>query len=480
MVISERQISLPVSSGLHGPLRSDLGAPILLALIVFAACLFGIFTRPVGFLATLWPANAILLGLLIHFPKTAGPAGWLGAGIAYVAADLLTGASMEKAIVLNGANLAGVAAGYIVYRRESGNATGLQHSASMFHLLFASAAAGAAAGAIGALANPLLFDGGVLEGWAFWFATELVNYVTFLPVILSLPNGSQQEIRLERLRDALTWKESGPALAVIGSCLVAIVGSGPGAIAFPVPALLWCGLTYPVFRTALMTAFFGCWALMVMGSGLLPHYAEPFDEKALVSIRIAVALVSMAPIMLASVMHSRNELLAILRHQATHDSLTGLANRGAFRDSAASLLSEGKPLAIMMIDIDRFKTINDRFGHAGGDAVLVSFADRVRRCLRGGDLFARLGGEEFAIMIEGCTEPEARSLADRVLAAIRNTPVSLNGDRDVPVTASLGLVFAPGTAALDVDDLLAEADRELYKAKQNGRDRVEVSVRTAS
>jgi len=450
--------------------RSGTAAPLLLSLIVFASCLFGIYTRPVGFLATLWPANAIMLGLLIRFPRTAVPTGWLGAGLAFVAADLLTGASIEKAIILNAANMAGVAAGYVVYRRETGETANLRHSASMFHLLFAAATAGAAAGMIGAIANPVLFGGGAIEGWSFWFATELVNYVTFLPVILAMPGRHGRVMISVRRQDAL------PAIAVIVSCLLASIGSGPGAIAFPVPALLWCALTYSVFGTAALTALYGCWALIAVGVGVLPFYTEPYDERALVSLRIAVALVSMAPIMLASAMQSRNDLLARLRHQATHDGLTGLFNRTAFRDAASqAVASAGNPVAIMMIDIDRFKAINDSYGHAGGDEVLVAFADRVRSCLRRDDMFARMGGEEFAVLIESRAHEEAIEVANRILAAIRTAPVILSCDREVSLTASIGLVIAPEGDAISIDNLLAAADGELYCAKRNGRDRLEVA-----
>ena len=468
--ILANQSQLASAKGAFRVFRSGTGAPVLLAFVVFAACLFGIFSRPVGFLATLWPANAIMLGLLIRFPRTAVPIGWLGAGLAYVAADLLTGASIEKAIILNGANIAGVAVGYFLYRRETGETANLRYSASMFHLLFAAATAGAAAGLIGALANPVLFGGGAIEGWSFWFATELVNYVTFLPVILAMPS------RHSRVIISFRWQDAVPAIAVIGSCLLASIGSGPGAIAFPVPALLWCALSYSVFGTAALTALYGCWALIAVGAGVLPFYTEPYDERALVSLRIAVALVSMAPIMLASAMQSRNDLLARLRHEATHDSLTGLLNRSAFRDAASqAVVSGGKPLAIMMVDIDRFKSINDNYGHAGGDEVLTAFAERVRSCLRREDMFARMGGEEFAVLIESCAQEEAIEVANRILAAIRTAPVVLSCDREASLTASIGLVITRKDEATSMDDLLAAADAELYCAKRNGRDRLEIA-----
>ncbi|MEW9835703.1 GGDEF domain-containing protein [Mesorhizobium marinum] len=445
---------------------------------MLAACLFGILTRPVGFLAALWPANAVMLGLLIRFPKAAGLFGWAAAAAAYLVADLITGSSLQKAIVLNAANLLGVAAGYLVLRRVSEEVVSLRHSTAMFHLLFASAIAGAAAGLVGALANPLLFAGGAFEGWSFWFATELVNYVTFLPLILALPKAGDGGTGPERAVESRRWPNAAPALAVFASCLVAVLGGGPGAIAYPVPALLWCGLTYSVFRTTLLTAIFGCWTLIATGAGLYPHFIEPYDEKALVSVRIAIALVSMAPIMLASIMHGRNELLAELRHRASHDTLTGAANRSAFRDAAErAFQAANASRSIMMIDIDRFKAINDSFGHAAGDEVLVSFVGRVRNCLRNGDLLARMGGEEFAILLDAPgSRAEAVAIGERILDAVGERPVTLANGRTISVTASIGLAFSDDGRAACVDSLLSEADAALYRAKQNGRNRIEFAA----
>jgi len=129
---------------------TQLSAPLLLTVSIFLACLFGIYTRPVGFLATLWPANAIMLGLLIRRPQSGSVLGWCGAAMAYMAADLLTGASLPKAVLLNSANLIGVAAAYLVYSRFPPDVVRLKEPASMLCLLVSASAGGVAAGIIGA------------------------------------------------------------------------------------------------------------------------------------------------------------------------------------------------------------------------------------------------------------------------------------------------------------------------------------------
>lgn len=451
--------------------RSQFGPPVAMALVIFAACLFGISTRPIGFLATVWPANAIMLGLLIRMPGTASALGWAGAALAYLAADLLTGSSLPKALILNGANLAGVAAAYMVYARLPDGMTRLEKQTSMLWLVIASAAAGAAAGLFGALANPLLFDGGAVAGWTFWFATELVNYMAFLPVILLAPAPTHNDPASGYSWSLGGWADLMPAAALVASCALALLIGGPGAIAFPVPALLWCGLVYSVFRTSVLVLIYVLWTLIPISADLVGSPAV-YDEMSLVSARLGIALVAMGPIMLGIVTASRARLLGRLRHLAAHDQLTGASSRAAFAQDVQEQLSvSGSGCALMMIDLDRFKAVNDTFGHAAGDEVLVAFAERVRRCLRKDDLFGRQGGEEFVVFVADSREVDA--IAERIRVAVNSAPVTLNDGRAVEITASIGLLVFGRPTAASVDALLVEADALLYRAKNNGRDRVE-------
>jgi len=443
----------------------------VLAVAVFLGCLFGIWTRPVGFLATVWPANAIMLALLIRMPAAANPAGWIAGGLAFIAADLLTGSPLTKALILNAANLVGIGVAYAVYSRSPARA-GLLQPSSMLYLLLASAMGGAAAGIVGGIANPLLFNGSVLNGWTFWFATEFVNYVAIVPVILSAPSWP---INPHWTWPSLSFKATKllPLAALLVSFVAAAVIGGPGAIAFPVPALLWCGLVYPVFPTAVLTLLFGFWTLVVISTGSVP--AQMHDEMALVSLRLGISLIAVAPIMLACVMQSRNDLINRLQHLAMHDPLTGVFNRKAFTDEAGKLLSRAKqPCAIMMLDLDHFKAINDTYGHAAGDKVLVAFAEKARACLRATDFLGRLGGEEFAAVVVGCSEDQAVALANRIRLATRE-PVYLDDGRALIVSTSIGIAFAdPLKGAACIDAMLKDADKMLYRAKDGGRDRAEL------
>ena len=165
-----------------------------------------------------------------------------------------------------------------------------------------------------------------------------------------------------------------------------------------------------------------------------------------------------------------------LTHQATHDALTGLPNRAHVLEllevAVAKAELTGSPLALLFLDIDRFKYVNDRFGHDVGDVLLRDVATRLASVTRAGDTLARLGGDEFVVLCNGiATEAEAKRVADRVLASLLREPFRA-GDLEVPVTASIGIARSNGGD--HPEGLLREADAAMYRAKAEGRSRHEI------
>jgi diguanylate cyclase (GGDEF)-like protein len=161
-----------------------------------------------------------------------------------------------------------------------------------------------------------------------------------------------------------------------------------------------------------------------------------------------------------------------MMHQAIHDSLTDLPNRELLVDRLEHALARGErtgfETAILFIDLDGFKNVNDSLGHASGDELLVAVADRLRDCIRTADTAARLGGDEFAVLVEDVVERGgAARLAERIMAALRE-PFPIAG-RDVFIGASIGIA----TAARPGEDLLRNADLAMYRAKAAGKNRYE-------
>ena len=165
-----------------------------------------------------------------------------------------------------------------------------------------------------------------------------------------------------------------------------------------------------------------------------------------------------------------------LRHKtaALVDPLTGLSNRRAFLSDTDDLLTgearRNEPLTVMLADLDRFKAVNDRFGHAVGDRVLQVFADTVRRTLRANDLSGRLGGEEFAFLMPGTSAADAAQIAERIRVRFAEAARTVGGHA-VGSTVSVGVAVTSAPTA-QIADLMAAADRALYRAKAEGRNRV--------
>jgi diguanylate cyclase (GGDEF)-like protein len=164
------------------------------------------------------------------------------------------------------------------------------------------------------------------------------------------------------------------------------------------------------------------------------------------------------------------------RHMALHDSLTGLASRLLFQDRLYVAIESAKRhrtgLAVFMLDLDKFKEVNDQYGHAAGDEVLRITADRILGAVRSSDTVARLGGDEFVTLLPDLSiSPSAEMIAARIVAALM-VPIAITG-HEVSVTVSIGVCIA-STDDMDADSIVKKADEALYRAKEHGRNRFEL------
>ena len=163
-----------------------------------------------------------------------------------------------------------------------------------------------------------------------------------------------------------------------------------------------------------------------------------------------------------------------MQYQATHDTLTGLFNRWQFNQrleqGVAEVARHGRPMTLLLIDLDDFKTINDSYGHAAGDQALKEVARRLKGCLRAADTLARLGGDEFTVLLTHLAQPgDARLVAQKLLEVLQQ-PFELNG-ADVSLAGSVGMASLPDDAT-DAATLLRYADIAMYHAKESGRGRI--------
>jgi diguanylate cyclase (GGDEF)-like protein len=210
--------------------------------------------------------------------------------------------------------------------------------------------------------------------------------------------------------------------------------------------------------------------------GANDYLPKPFADEEL-EARIFAALRVRAQ---QAELRQRNSQLESMLHSvetlAITDALTGLFNRRRFTDvllrEHALVKRYGNSLCCLMVDIDHFKAINDRIGHLAGDRVLQEVAQRLAESLREVDLAARYGGEEFVILLPHTTLENGCIVANRIADLVRGIDLELEGTR-VKVTASFGIASTESTTIKQADDLVKAADQALYRAKRNGRDRIE-------
>ena len=225
-------------------------------------------------------------------------------------------------------------------------------------------------------------------------------------------------------------------------------------------------------------------ALMLAGRGLagpfMPTLITPaVDGSQPVNLAMLLSFVASGILLtLGLVLLVISRLVIRLRHLSDHDALTGVLNRRsierALGEQAAQLLRHGRPYAVLAIDVDHFKRINDRHGHPAGDAVLRELAATLRQTGRTGDLVARTGGEEFWLLLPDTRMAGARQVADRLQGLVRALKVSVPG-AEVTLTVSIGLAVADD-AREDTAALIRRLDEALYRAKDLGRDRVELAA----
>ncbi len=364
-----------------------------------------------------------------------------------------------------------------------------------FFLLLAPAAAlfASATGLAALVATGALAAADAREAWlAFWIG-DAVAVLSLAPLLGILLGGLLDRLRFDppgRLHVhvqviplSATWR---PFALKIAACLLALTGSaavvasgpehrlvGSFLVFFAIVPLTLIAHTEGALRTYAAIAALGT-AIAGLGAALGPGVHE-------VSYQFATMILSGSALfgLAVPVLYSENREL---RLRLTHDSLTGAHTRAHFFEVAERELERSRrfatPLAVAAFDVDHFKAINDRHGHAAGDAVLTEIAARCRRELRSSDALGRLGGEEFALVLPMTGEEAAAETAERLAAVLRDQPVR-HGGALLRVTASFGVAVVD-LAGETVPDALARADRALYDAKGAGRDRVRRAAPPAS
>lgn len=273
--------------------------------------------------------------------------------------------------------------------------------------------------------------------------------------------------RTHRVAWALAPVLSVPALVAID--LLTNDASLTAQVFFIFPALYGASQLRPP-GAAVMAALAIAGEIVVVGAQLPPR-------QAVVEAWYVAAAIGTTAVLLAVASERHARLVSRLEQLAAIDPLTGLATRRVLDEAATSALSgagSNSGTALILIDVDHFKAINDRHGHPAGDAVLVDLATLLLRHSRPTDVVCRLGGDEIAVLLPACSQQTARTRGEEVVAAVREHHFTVNGTEQVAVSISMGCAHLP-THATDLRSLYTAADGALYEAKLAGRGRVAVA-----
>lgn len=327
-----------------------------------------------------------------------------------------------------------------------------------------------------------------------WEATSIVLSNFLVSATLALHLLAVAQFQEGRTRALPRWQTVLPLVGTVATSLILIhmhqARSAVLAVLFGMQAL-WLareaagpGITGPKEHgRLLLISGASILALMLAVRFLVIVRDSPWESQITVPdpIQAFTYLISLATVLMNSIgyvlMHK--ERAAELQHeQATHDPLTGVLNRRALMEVLRSAVSAASrkqgALSVLMLDLDHFKKVNDQYGHPAGDAVLKEVTRRVRQRLRLHDSLGRFGGEEFVVVLEDTALVSAATAAESIRAVVAEKPV-LCGTLEIPVTISIGLhMGTPENSDQAVEELIAAADRALYQAKQNGRNRVEI------
>lgn len=443
---------------------------LVVGALIFCACIIGIHSQVLFSLASIWPANAILLAIMVLRPETNRPLTWLTSALAFIGADLLSGNDLARSTLLNGANIAGVAGGALAFQSIPKGTLLMQRPMDATFIVVSIVFSATCAAVAGMVPGIYLFAMPASDSFYLWFATEMANYAIFLTLAFSLvmPKAADQpgEVRFRQLSMAAAL------IALVGSIALMHLLGRAGSIAFSIPALIWCAVIFPPTIAMLLTTAACGWLLIAAPLNLLPLHTDLAESASMSSLRLGVAMLAIAAFAVACLTAAWNTAQARLEHAASHDALSGLLNRAAFVGRAEQAL-KSPGASLLMLDVDHFKQINDNHGHAMGDAALEMMGTTLRKALREGDVVGRIGGEEFAILLPQTTQMTASAVAERLRHAVATCRLATDGGKPVPMTVSIGLAHV--TAQSSLNQLMAAADGALYSAKHNGRNRVAIA-----
>ncbi|QMJ69961.1 GGDEF domain-containing protein [Escherichia fergusonii] len=441
------------------------------AFVIFAlTTLFyfiGAKLRLVHELSLFWPLNGVMAGVFARYV-------WLNRlhyyAVSYVAMlvyDAMTTQWGWVSIVINLSNMVFIITVARLVARDKQLGKNKYEPVSalrLFNYCLIAALLCALVGAIGSDSIDSLSFGPLL---ADWFSEQFSTGVLIVPCMLTLA--------LPRIVPRFKAEQLMPIVALIISVIASVVIGGAGSLAFPLPALIWCAVRYTPQVTCLLTFVTGAVEIVLVANSVINiAVASPFSIPQMFSARLGIATMAICPIMVSFSVAAINSLMKQVAQRADFDFLTQVYSRSGLYEALKKTELRGtQHITVMLLDIDYFKSINDSFGHECGDKVLSVFAKHVQKIVGNQGLVARMGGEEFAVVVPSLNAQEGLLLAEKIRKAVALHPFDWQ-QKTLYLTVSIGI--GSGATRFETltevfDKLMAEADECLYRSKKEGRNR---------
>jgi diguanylate cyclase (GGDEF)-like protein len=457
-------------------LANAIGIFVITTLFYF----FGASLRLVDELSLFWPLNAVLAAVFVRNPYLNQPLYYFLCYSAMIVYDALTTQWGWQSIIINFSNMVfiiTVARLLLRYSHRSNENNWAINAFNIFHFSLIGALFCSLFGAVGSIGNVSDYPK-LLPLYADWVSEQFSTGVLMLPCLLTAKWPDWRSVGPFRLAKIY------PLLGVVISIGASVAIGGAGSLAFPLPALIWCAIRYPLAVTALVTLLTGGTEIILVASSVINiHADQPLLVDQMFSARLGIATIAICPLIVSVSVDAINQLIKQTSLRADFDYLTGVYSRsGLFEKlklSTAHQSSKEKPtLCVMLLDIDYFKRINDNYGHDCGDVVLAAFGEKLRQAVGERGLVARMGGEEFVVVCTTGNEQQGYDIAEQVRKSIELNSFRYQQQTHY-VTVSIGLATAGlGQKSLieTFNELLQEADKNLYLSKHNGRNQTSTSA----
>jgi diguanylate cyclase (GGDEF)-like protein len=440
---------------------------VLVALAYFVAAKLGLslaYLNPSA--SPVWPPTGIALGALLVLGQRVWPAIAAGAFLA----NVTTAGSLATSIGIAAGNTAEAVTGAYLVNRFAGGREAMDGSWNIFK--FAVLAAGvsttlsATAGVASLAAGGFIEPGTYGAVWTTWWLGDVVSDLMVAPLVLLWSADW-------RLPSSLPQAAEVAVMFLVVAATGAVMFGGllpPYSLTFLcLPVLLWPAFRFGQREAATAAAILAAIAVAGTLRGL-GSFARETPNDSLLLLQSFMGTSALTAVAVAAVVTERKRLESRLLFLADHDSLTEVLSRRRFKEELARQLAKAQryetPAALLFVDLDAFKSINDRLGHQAGDRVLASVARLLRGRLRDSDVLGRLGGDEFAVLLPRADGSQACAVADQLVKEISAHATVMDGQRIV-TGASIGIAVIPdhGTSP---EDLLGRADAAMFAAKAAG------------